>query len=351
MHYYISSVLPIQQNRPEPGFHKGKFSLLKHFYIHIVAHYMPDCIPHSNFLPDPDRVSYFPLAYKSLKFLCFIDLQVDGIRRNTQINRANTKKYYRLCAGCRFFRQKNPDVSYISEIIQQYFDHDNGYPKVCIALWFLLVVLPAKAQFSEYHLQMFDYPSGIRPDAITSLGKDRQGMLWVLYRSKVQRFDGKEVQNFRPSPRVNSLLCDRKGCIWVCAEREVFLFSERTGTFEPVAIACDKEGLKVGPVAELPGGKIWMLTSEGFFEFDQAKQRFDAAPPLPQYETNLHADIFVVYGNALFFHNDDFIYCHNIKTGRTDSIAGRKIYGIFPVSEDSALISMRDDSPNGTVFN
>lgn len=221
---------------------------------------------------------------------------------------------------------------------------------VCIALWFLLAMLPAAAQLSEYHLQVFDYPSGIRPDAITSLGKDRQGMLWILYRSKVQRFDGKEVQNFRPAPRVNSLLCDREGRIWVGAESNVFLFSERTGAFEPVAIERNGEGLKVGPVAELPNGEIWMLTGRGFFQFDQAKQRFAATAPLPQYATSLHTNIFVVCGNALFFHSDNFIYRHNIKTGHTDSIAGRKIYGIFPVSEDSALISMRYGSPQWYRF-
>lgn len=221
---------------------------------------------------------------------------------------------------------------------------------ICIVLWFLQVVLPAKAQVAEYHLQVFDYPSGIRPDAITSLGKDRRGMLWILYRSKVQRFDGKDVQNFRPSPRVNSLLCDREGRIWVCAERDVFLFSERTGTFEPVAIAHNREELKVGPVAELPTGEIWILTSEGFFQFDQTAQRFSATAPLQQHKTGLHTDIFMICGNALFFHSDDFIYRHNIKTGRTDSIAGRKIYGIFPVSEDSALISMRYGSPQWYCF-
>ena len=101
---------------------------------------------------------------------------------------------------------------------------------MCAAIGFLLFLVPAKAQLPEYHLQIFDYPSGIRPDAITSMDKDQKGMLWILYRSQVQSFDGKEVQNFRPSPRVNSMLCDKKGHIWVCSDKEVFLFSEKTGT-------------------------------------------------------------------------------------------------------------------------
>ena len=107
---------------------------------------------------------------------------------------------------------------------------------MCVAIVLLLFFVAAKAQLPEYHLQIFDYPSGIRPDAITSMDKDQKGMLWILYRSQVQSFDGKEVQNFRPSPRVNSMLCDKKGHIWVCSDKEVFLFSEKTGTFNPVAI-------------------------------------------------------------------------------------------------------------------
>ncbi|HRN56909.1 MAG TPA: two-component regulator propeller domain-containing protein, partial [Agriterribacter sp.] len=126
----------------------------------------------------------------------------------------------------------------------------------------------------EYHLQLFDYPSGIRSDAVTAMDKDRKGMLWILYRSLVQRFDGKEVQNFRPSPRVNSLLCDKQGRIWVCAEKEVFLFSERTGTFNAVAVGEPGEGLKVGPVVELPNGEIWLLTNKGFFKFSRNEHAF-----------------------------------------------------------------------------
>ncbi len=221
---------------------------------------------------------------------------------------------------------------------------------MCAVAVCLLLLVPAKAQLPEYHLQLFDYPSGIRPDAISAIDKDQKGMLWILYRSQVQSFDGKEVQNFRPSPRVNSMLCDKKGHIWVCSDKEVFLFSEKTGTFNAVAIDGNEEGMKVGPVIELPDREIWMLTNKGFFEFSPVKQAFTKMDQFLPAATGLHTDICVVYRNVLFVHNNDFIYRYNINTGVTDSIAGGQIYGIFPVSEDSALISMRYASPQWYRF-
>ena len=212
---------------------------------------------------------------------------------------------------------------------------------VCVAIVLLLFFVAAKAQLPEYHLQIFDYPSGIRPDAITSMDKDQKGMLWILYRSQVQSFDGKEVQNFRPSPRVNSMLCDKKGHIWVCSDKEVFLFSEKTGTFNPVAIEGGKKGLKMGPVTELPDGSTWLLTNKGFFQFNHTTQQFTIIENLPQPVTDLETDVCVLYKDVLFVHNNEFIYRYHFKTGKTDSLAGGRIYGIYPVSEDSALVSTR----------
>ena len=222
--------------------------------------------------------------------------------------------------------------------------------RMCIMAVCLLLLVSVRAQLPEYHLQLFDYPSGIRPDAITAMDKDQKGMLWILYRSRVQSFDGKEVQNFRPSPRVNSLLCDKEGRIWVCSEKEVFLFSERTGSFNTVAIEDGSDSLKVGPVIELPGRRIWMLTNDGFFEFNQSEQQFVKMEPLLQTATELQTDICVLYNNVLFVHSRNFIYRYNINTGHTDSMSVAQIYGIYPVSEDSALISMRNASPHWYRF-
>ncbi|HRN56908.1 MAG TPA: hypothetical protein PLL71_10675, partial [Agriterribacter sp.] len=66
--------------------------------------------------------------------------------------------------------------------------------------------------------------------------------------------------------------------------------------------------------------------------------------------TGLQTDICVLYGNVLFVHNKNFIYRYNMGTGHTDSIAGGQIYGIYAVSEDSVLVSMRYASPQWYRF-
>ncbi|MCO5240865.1 MAG: histidine kinase [Chitinophagaceae bacterium] len=214
----------------------------------------------------------------------------------------------------------------------------------------LLLLISAVAQVSEYHLQLFDYPSGIRPDEVQSMGKDEKGLLWIQYRSLVQSFDGKEVQNYRPAGRVNSLLCDKEGKIWVCSEEKVFLFSERTGAFIPVDIDAPGDGLKIGPVTELPDRRIWMLTSDGFFQFDKVKQRFTRVKTMFSAAHELNTNICRLFGNVIFVHGKNFIYRYHINTGNADSASIGRIYGVFPVSEDSLLVSMDDFSPRWYCF-
>ncbi len=212
---------------------------------------------------------------------------------------------------------------------------------VCVVICTAFFLSAAHAQLREYHLQVFDYPSGIRPDAINSMAKDQRGFLWILYRSQVQSFDGKETLNFRPADRLNSMLCDKQGNIWVCSDKEVFLFSEASGTFKPAVVEGKEENMKIGPVIELPDSRRWLLTNTGFFQYNATTHRFEVVPRVIGPGRDLNTDICVTYNNTLFVHNKNFIYRCNIETGATDSLAGNFLYGIYPVSEDSALVSSR----------
>ncbi len=224
------------------------------------------------------------------------------------------------------------------------------FRRVCIATWFWMMVIPVTAQFQEYQLQFFDYPVGIRSDDILSLGNDQKGRLWILYRSRVLRFDGKESQTFGYSPRFKSLLCDNGGQVWVSSEKEVFLFSEQTGTFDSVKVDEDDQGLKMGPLAELSDGRIWMITNLGFYQYDPSVGIFrKAVTELPR-DMPFLDDVLVYYKDRLFFHNEQYVYRYSVSTGQLDSLKGGLLYDIFPVSEDSILINLRNATPRWYQF-
>ncbi|HRP32399.1 MAG TPA: histidine kinase [Agriterribacter sp.] len=217
----------------------------------------------------------------------------------------------------------------------------NFIRKTCVAAICVLLLGPVTAQLPEYHLQVFDYPNGIRPDNVVALAKDKRGMLWILYWSQVQRFDGKEVQNYRPPGRLGSILCDKKGRIWVTSDKEAFIFSEKTGTFEKVGIEDQGTQRDIGQIVELPDGRIWLQTDGGFAQFNDQVVQFEPVGGRFSSSSIMDTDVCALLGNVLFVHNSRFIYQYNISTGETDSLPGGALYGIYPVSEDSILVSSR----------
>lgn len=204
---------------------------------------------------------------------------------------------------------------------------------------FLISFIAACAQLPDYHLQIFDYPSGIRPDEITAVAKDQKKMLWILYRTQVQSFDGKAVQNFKPAAQLYTMLCDKAGRVWVGSEHEIFLFSEITGTFKAVPVPDKTNTLETGAVIELPDGRIWLLTSHGFFEFDAQHRFFKSIEQFIPQGSIVHVRNCALYNNTVFVNADDKVYRHNITTGETDFLPAREVYGMYPVSEDSMMIS------------
>ncbi len=205
-----------------------------------------------------------------------------------------------------------------------------------LILCFLAIFTTARAQLPDYHLQLFDYPTGILPNEITSMAKDNQRMIWILYNTLVQRFDGKEVQNFKLRGQLNHLFCDSKGRIWVSSRTEVFLFSTVRGEFITVDIAGKTDQLKTGPVIERKDGSICLVTSAGFYTYGT-----NAFEPLPENPfTRLGIFNCSLIGDVAFVNNESYLYKWNMRTGSLDSMPGSMdIYGIHPVTEDSLFVA------------
>lgn len=209
-----------------------------------------------------------------------------------------------------------------------------------ILTWGLHIIIPTFCfcQLPDYHLQVFDYTSGIRPGNIISVTKDQKGFLWVLYPRSVQRFDGRRTVSFRIMGDMINLFCDESGRVWAGSSRKVYLFNEKLQEFREVSVNSTDSTLYTGPVFNMDR-KTWLITVNGFFEYDAGIDRFSpvspAIPVSPGYGTRSFGNI----GSTIYFSHKSMVYRYNVKLKKLDSLPDRSIRRIFPVNEDSILVN------------
>ena len=84
----------------------------------------------------------------------------------------------------------------------------------------LLIILPlaTASQMPNYHVQVFNESTGIRNYVLRSMVRDQNDFLWILYNTRVQRYDGRQVKEFGVSEDMFSMICDAQNRIW-CTSR------------------------------------------------------------------------------------------------------------------------------------
>jgi len=100
----------------------------------------------------------------------------------------------------------------------------------------LLFCLTLKAQLPDYHLQLFGYAEGIRAGNILGLTKDNKGFVWILSPRVVQRYDGRQVKNFKAEGDLRHIFCDSKGRVWISSIEKVFCFFDDFRGFQEVEV-------------------------------------------------------------------------------------------------------------------
>jgi ligand-binding sensor domain-containing protein/putative methionine-R-sulfoxide reductase with GAF domain len=208
---------------------------------------------------------------------------------------------------------------------------------------FCVVIFSAKAQLPDYHLQLFDYTSGILPGGISTIIKDKKSVLWILYDNQVQRFDGQQLQTFKPTYLLEHIYCDTKGRVWVSSKNALYVFSDSSGVFDEVTVKKQTPDIIIGSVLEIPRHNIALITSNGVYEYDSAANSFGVIKNLPALQSNLSTNTAVVYNDYLFVHTDEYVYRYNFSNKHFDSLPAIQPYGIYPVTADSVLISPRGD--------
>ena len=209
-----------------------------------------------------------------------------------------------------------------------------------ILCWGWQTILPKTAfcQLPDYHLQYFDYTSGIRPGNILAVIKDQKGFLWILYPRSIQRFDGRRTNSFKMPGDMINLFCDDGGRVWAGSSRKIYLFNEKLQEFREVAIINTDSTLYTGPVFDIEG-KTWLLTVKGFFEYNATNDQFTPVSPAIPVSPGFGTRSFGSYGSTIFFGHNDMVYRYNVKLKKVDSLPNRNMRRIFPMNEDSVLVN------------
>lgn len=197
----------------------------------------------------------------------------------------------------------------------------------------------AATQIPDYHLQVFDYSYGIRAGNILDISKDRNGFFWILYYRSVQRFDGRQVKNFPAKEFLNRLFCDDHGGVWTSSEKKVYRFIDDSRGFREVPIRYRDTLRYAGPVFQMPDRSVWLFCPSGFYRFDPREQQF--LPVLPDFplEAPYSTRTFAVHGHTVFLIKNNVIYACNTLEKKLRAMPNRDIYRIFPLDEQTALVS------------
>lgn len=213
--------------------------------------------------------------------------------------------------------------------------------KLVIALGLLVSAIYAKAQLPDYHIQLFDHTTGIKPGSIRNIVKDQKGFLWILYLREVQRFDGRKTETFKIDGEFSTLFCDNQGRIWVASYDKVLRFHEELRAFREVGLPTIEASAKL-PVFQTPDGKIWMHSASGLFPYDEEHDKFGPNPaPIPvqkPYSTR----VFNSYGYSEFILHDSWLYRYNMRTRQLDSLTNLNGMVIHPFNEDSVAVTTWD---------
>ena len=151
---------------------------------------------------------------------------------------------------------------------------------------------PATSHFTVHKL---DQQSAAQIDV--EVKEDRQGALWIgTHSSGLQRLDpatGRFTAIYKHNAndptslsnnRVNSVLFDHSGTMWVGTQDGLGKFDPKTGTFKTYYEQDGLSGNAVSCILEDKRGSLWMSTNNGLSVFDPAKQTFksySAADGLP----------------------------------------------------------------------
>jgi len=160
------------------------------------------------------------------------------------------------------------------------------------------------AQLPDYHVQLFDESYGMKSD-MEYVIKDSRGFIWLASNEVVYRFDGKSIKEIPLYENLNTIFCDSYDNIWVNSSRTVYQFKNDLAGFVPLQLD-STELFSFGRIFQLPGKEVWLQSSNGFYEWNRQKQKFQKID-LSEFgvPSKIVTSLFSSFDNSIFFASGD----------------------------------------------
>lgn len=193
------------------------------------------------------------------------------------------------------------------------------------------------AQLPDYHLQLFNHTSGIRPGNINKVVKDTKGFVWISYPRQIQRFNGRKVDVFKAGGSITGLFCDTEGRVWAQTGKSISKFNEERQNFEQTEVESEA-ATDFGGMFQTPDKQLHVLGGNGLYRYDDKRcafvQSYKLPVPLPY-----GVRIFAHKAWTIFFAHDSSIYRYDLLTKKTAKLPNRNLMVMFEAGEDSLLAS------------
>lgn len=212
------------------------------------------------------------------------------------------------------------------------------------AIWVLILwvagLLPAAAQLPDFHLQIFDFSSGVRPGNIQAVTRDNQGFLWIQYPHSVQRYDGRNSRVFQlPGNALSFIHSDKKGRVWVGSSLDTWYYDQDRRQFVRVPLPESDSQVRRGVVFDMPNDEIWQITNGGFYRLSGDAGSFEPLPETVPVKTPLNIRSFASHEGTLFFASRGKLFRYITETQRLDSLPENSMRKIYAVNGDSILLN------------
>jgi Putative regulator of cell autolysis len=150
---------------------------------------------------------------------------------------------------------------------------------VCVLL--LGLAATAKAQLPQFQAQVFGEEYGLGGGLIIEVFKDHDQFVWCATASVLQRFDGRNVQNYPFPEPISYSLCAADGRIWVLAGQKLWRSRPELDDFEPLPFDTSGGNWLRG-MFQMRTGPVHLLTLKGLYAWDARSSAFvlvtDAVP-------------------------------------------------------------------------
>ena len=209
------------------------------------------------------------------------------------------------------------------------------------SLFFALFSVPSQtiAQLPDYPVKMLTEQQGLQPAEFISITRDKDGFLWLLSPTKVQRFDGQRSWTFPVPANADELFVDRQARIWLLSRRSVQRFVNHYKGFEEIKVT----GEDVSIICLFYAHDIlYLLLADGLRQYDENAQAFVVVNNPFITSQQRFTTAYGANEEYLFLATADSIYSLNLQTLQEKVTAFKRVASLTALSGNRVFTSNQE---------